>query len=326
MNKVYKVIFNKSLNVWTAVSELAKGQSKSSVGGSVEESRLFSNVRPPYYFVDQLPRLTVLCLSMWAYNNLYAITPEECLADCVVVSTSAELKNALESGTATRILMSNDITLTADVSVQMINRPNLVLDGGGFSLSSAYGTGAASHNIKFTKQNSAAWTEQGTFTFENFTKLTSGTSANNPVIQLDPGSGSSASNINVIFNNINTISDSMLAVMGNTGNGGTVNTNSLITFGTFTDKVEFSAFTFHQLILADKIKFDGKFTLNSNSSTGQYNTLFWNNGVISDGLITFSKNADVDITVPTLTGGYRTSAYQYLFEDGAKFKLTVDQL
>lgn len=328
MNKVYKVIFNKSLNLWMAVSELAKGRIKYSIGAQHDQKKAYSTNKY-HQILKSIPSLSVLCLSILAYHNTYAMTSEQCTSNCVMVSNSAELVAALASGSATTILMTNDISLDKNINVNQIStgRQNIVLDGGGHTLNMTYGNGTDSYKFIFTGQNSSEWSDSGSFTFENFNHLVAGTGESKTFVSLDGGTGTSASNINIVFNNIDRISDSMIANMGAIGNGGKPNQNSELTFGNFNDNISFSMGTNHQLAQANKINFDGQLTIepNSKSGSGVYAVAFWTNGEVADSVMHFTENADVKITTPSFTGGYRSNNYQYILDDGAKFTLYSDQ-
>ncbi|WP_145525593.1 autotransporter outer membrane beta-barrel domain-containing protein [Yersinia rohdei] len=318
MNTIFKVIWNISLNVWVAVGELAKGKQKSKTVRRVSASQTSPDAIAKS-FPAKIGLLAAAIAGLLSAQPAFAITSAECASmgtSCVAVGTAAALNTALSSGTATTILLLNDITMNGNITVNQVanNRKDLVIDGGGFSLTTG------SYSFNFSNQVDAAWGGAGSFTLSNLSALNSSTAGGNNVISM-PGA---ASAINIIFDNIGSTTDSMLAVLGNIGAGGTPNLNSQLVLGNFTQPLTLTFGTNHQLAQASNIKFTGHFDLTA--TTGSYPAVFWTNSANNYSLINFSSTADVSITTPQLTNGSGGNGYyQYTLEDGAKFTLNSDQ-
>ncbi|WP_050691907.1 ESPR domain-containing protein, partial [Yersinia pekkanenii] len=125
MNAVFKVIWSISLNVWVAVSELAKGRIKtSSVGHPLTEGGDQPSVVEPEG-ICTLFRKSILALSIGSFG-LLGITPA--FAVEITVMDQASLSSALSSGNYDKIILGADIALTQQVTVNMANQ-NVVIDG-----------------------------------------------------------------------------------------------------------------------------------------------------------------------------------------------------
>ncbi|PSH11865.1 autotransporter outer membrane beta-barrel domain-containing protein, partial [Yersinia pseudotuberculosis] len=319
MNAIFKVIWNISLNVWVAVGEFAKGKQKSKTTCAIPPSQHTSAVINKFSF-PRLGFLAIAIIGVLGGQNAYAIDAQGCTdlgSSCVTVSTDAELRSALTSGTATTILMLNDITLASNISVNQgtSNRKDLVIDGGGFKLN----TGGA--QFIFTNQTNVSWGgAAGSFTLSNLAELNSATGNDNTVFSMDGGNSA----INIIVNNIGTMTNSMLAVLGAIGSGGAPNLNSQLVLGNFTDPLSLTFGSNHQLAQASNIKFTGHFDLTA--TTGAYPAVFWTNATAANSRIYLSSTANVSITTPSFTSGpTANSNYQYTLEDGAQFALNSDQ-
>nr|WP_145501370.1 autotransporter outer membrane beta-barrel domain-containing protein [Yersinia similis] len=319
MNAIFKVIWNISLNVWVAVGEFAKGKQKSKTTCAIPPSQHTSAVINKFSF-PRLGFLAIAIIGVLGGQNAYAIDAQGCTdlgSSCVTVSTDAELRSALTSGTATTILMLNDITLASNISVNQgtSNRKDLVIDGGGFKLN----TGGA--QFIFTNQTNVSWGgTAGSFTLSNLAELNSATGNDNTVFSMDGGNSA----INIIVNNIGTMTNSMLAVLGVMGSGGAPNLNSQLVFGNFTDPLSLTFGTNHQLAQASNIKFTGHFDLTA--TTGAYPAVFWTNAADANSRMYFSSTANVSISTPLFASGPGAYGnYQYTLEDGAQFALNSDQ-
>ncbi|WP_025381342.1 autotransporter outer membrane beta-barrel domain-containing protein [Yersinia similis] len=319
MNAIFKVIWNISLNVWVAVGEFAKGKQKSKTTCAIPPSQHTSAVINKFSF-PRLGFLAIAIIGVLGGQNAYAIDAQGCTdlgSSCVTVSTDAELRSALTSGTATTILMLNDITLASNISVNQgtSNRKDLVIDGGGFKLN----TGGA--QFIFTNQTNVSWGgAAGSFTLSNLAELNSATGNDNTVFSMDGGNSA----INIIVNNIGTMTNSMLAVLGVMGSGGAPNLNSQLVFGNFTDPLSLTFGTNHQLAQASNIKFTGHFDLTA--TTGAYPAVFWTNAADANSRMYFSSTANVSISTPLFASGPGAYGnYQYTLEDGAQFALNSDQ-
>src|SRR5476649_999883 len=185
MNAIYKVIWSVSQNIWIAAGEYAKGNQKSSAGDAVSFGRLTISAtkRNP----NRLGVLAAAILSATASQSAFAITSEACSssASCVEVADAAQLTTALSStGTATTILLANNITLDANIAVELAesSRKNVVIDGGGHSLD----TGTANNQYSFTlnDQTDPVWSGNGSLTLENFAAITSA-NASPKIVLLD---------------------------------------------------------------------------------------------------------------------------------------------
>lgn len=319
MNLIYKVIWNVSLNTWVAVCEFAKGRQKAKTG-----QRLATLTQPAKSSSHQRPaRLAFLAATIMGVlgsQSAFAISAADCAgmgSSCVAVSNYTQLSAALNSGTATTILMLNDITLTGDIAVNQAtsNRKDLVIDGGGFTLNSGV------YGFTFTSQsNSTDWGGPGSFTLSNLAALNSTTAGGYTIFKTDANNSA----INISIDNIGNMTDSMLAVLGVMGSGGTPNLNSQLILGNFTNPLSLTFGVNHQLAQASNIRFTGHFDLTATS--GSYPAVFWTNSTNAYSRIYFNNTADVTITTPILTGGAGGNGfYQYTLEDGAKFALNSGQ-
>ncbi|KJF78159.1 hypothetical protein UA45_07945 [Morganella morganii] len=317
MNTIYRIVWSKVLNTWVVASELAKGKQKTASGRSLSIAQ-HSASRLTRYF--KLHFLATAILSAFTAIPAYAISPSECAASssCVSVSSFTELKNALTTGDKTTILFLNDIKLTGNIDVKLTEntKQNIVIDGGGYKLD----TGTYSFN--FNNLNNANWANESTFTVSNLSGLVSSTSIGNYIFKTDTNA---STKINIILDDIGSVTDSMIAVLGNMGSGVTQNTGSELTFGNITTPIDLTFGTNHQLAQANKINFTGKLTINA--TTGSYPAVFWSNASPAESIIRFTADADVSIKTPNLTNGAGSSNkhYQYLMDDGAAFSLTSDQ-
>ncbi|HEI9846066.1 TPA: autotransporter outer membrane beta-barrel domain-containing protein, partial [Morganella morganii] len=317
MNTIYRIVWSKVLNTWVVASELAKGKQKTASGRSLSIAQ-HSASRLSRYF--KLHFLATAILSAFTAIPAYAISPSECAASssCVSVSSFTELKNALTTGDKTTILFLNDIKLTGNIDVKLTEntKQNIVIDGGGYKLD----TGTSSFN--FNNLNNANWADKSTFTVSNLSALISSTSGSNYIFKTD---AMSSTKINIILDDIGSVTDSMIAVLGNMGSGATQNTGSELTFGNITSPIDLTFGTNHQLAQANKINFTGKLTINA--TTGSFPAVFWSNASPAESIIRFTADADVSIKTPNLTNGARPSNefYQYLMDDGASFFLSSDQ-
>ncbi|WP_145590055.1 autotransporter outer membrane beta-barrel domain-containing protein [Yersinia aleksiciae] len=318
MNEIFKVIWNVSLNIWIAVGEFAKGKIKSKTTRQVSNSQSSSDLSGKSLSV-KISLLAAAVMGVFGIQPAFAISVADCAAlgsSCVAVSTVTQFNTALTSGTATTILLLNDITMSGNVTVNQAtsNRKDLVIDGGGFTLT----TGTSS--FVFNAQTNASWGGPGSFTLSNMAALTSSTALGNTVIQMD----GSTSAVNIILNGIGSVNDSMLAVLGVMGSGSAANLNSQLILGDFINPITLTFGTNHQLAQASKIKFTGHFDLTA--TTGSFPAVFWSNSANTNSLINFSSTADVSITTPLFTNGaVGNGFYQYTLEDGAKFALNSDQ-
>ncbi|HFR4114843.1 TPA: pectate lyase-like adhesive domain-containing protein, partial [Yersinia enterocolitica] len=319
MNAVFKVIWNISLNVWVAVGEFAKGKQKSKTTQRTFNSHSFFDVLPQY-IQPKIAILAAAVMGAFGIQPVFAITPAECTAmgaSCVAVSNVTAFNSALTSGTATTILLLNDITMNSNVVVNQAtsNRKDLVIDGGGYSLSTGL------YAFTFTNQTNAGWGGVGSFTLSNMTTLASTTALGYSVVSMDTNSA-----VNIIFDNVGSLTDSMQAVLGAMGDGGTPNLNSQLVFGNITQPIALTFGTNHQFAQANNVKFTGSFVLNA--TTGSYPAVLWTNAANANSIITLTSTADVSITTPRLTNGYvgrSNGFYMYMLEDGAKFTLNSDQ-
>ncbi|HGY3147368.1 TPA: autotransporter outer membrane beta-barrel domain-containing protein [Morganella morganii] len=317
MNTIYRIVWSKVLNTWVVASELAKGKQKTASGRSLSIAQ-HSASRLSRYF--KLHFLATAILSAFTAIPAYAISPSECAASssCVSVSSFTELRNALTTGDKTTILFLNDIKLTGNIDVKLTEntKQNIVIDGGGYKLD----TGTSSFN--FNNLNNANWANESTFTVSNLSGLVSSTSIGNYIFKTD---ANASTKINIILDDIGSVTDSMIAVLGNMGNAVAQNTSSELTFGNITSPVALTFGTNHQLAQANKINFTGKLTINA--TTGSYPAVFWSNASPAESIIRFTADADVSIKTPNLTNGAGSSNkhYQYLMDDGAAFSLTSDQ-
>lgn len=184
MNTIFKVIWNISLNVWVAVGELAKGKQKSKTVRRVSASQTSPDAIAKS-FPAKIGLLAAAIAGLLSAQPAFAITSAECASmgtSCVAVGTAAALNTALSSGTATTILLLNDITMNGNITVNQVanNRKDLVIDGGGFSLTTG------SYSFNFSNQVNAAWGGAGSFTLSNLSALNSSTTGGNNVISM-PG-------------------------------------------------------------------------------------------------------------------------------------------
>ncbi|WP_435056177.1 ESPR-type extended signal peptide-containing protein, partial [Yersinia frederiksenii] len=319
MNTIFKVIWNVSLNIWVAVGELAKGKQKSKTIRQPLTTQTSNNALTQC-ITTKIGVLAAAVMGVFGMQPAWAITSAECTAmgaSCVAVSTVAAFNSALTSGTATTILLLNDITMNSNVAVNQAtsNRKDIVIDGGGYSLSTGI------YSFTFTNQSNVAWGGAGSFTLSNMAALNSTTALGYTVANMDVNSA-----INIAFNDINSVTDSMLAVLGVMGDGSQANLNSQLVFGNITNPISLTFGTNHQLAQANNVKFTGNFILQA--TTGLYPAVFWTNATNAVSTIEFTSTADVSITSPRLTNGYtgrNNGFYMYTLDDGAKFTLNSDQ-
>lgn len=250
-----------------------------------------------------------------------AVTPDACIApDCVVVTNTAELNTALNNtGTATRVVLANDITLNADVQVRMIesNRRNITIDGNGNSLR----TGTFDFNIAGT--TSTVWgSDIGLFKFENINELTSSTAGDQSVIRVGQLTG-----VNVEFDNIQRFTDSMYAVMGQLGDNANGNRIAEVIFGNIATMDKFTYGVGHQITQGGPLRFKGDFSIYTDGAPGTYNTVFWSNTPNLYNIMTFEPTANLSaqVTKFTLGSSANNDAYQYIMADGARFQLFTPQ-
>ncbi|SET29788.1 autotransporter outer membrane beta-barrel domain-containing protein [Thorsellia anophelis] len=258
-------------------------------------------------------------LSFLTIPNAFAVTAEECLitTNCQVVTDTAGLNSVLNSTTSqvTRIVFANDIKLTSDVIVKMVesNRKNIVIDGNGFSLN------VGLYDFNFNTATPADWdNNKGLFTFENFNLLQSSVASDEAVVRVNKNTA-----IDIQFDKINKFSDSMYAVMGVLGDSSQGNQKAEVIFGDIKEMDKFTYRTGHQIVQGGPLRFKGKFDIFTDGSPGTYNTIFWSNVINEYNLMTFESTADLSakVTIFTLGAANNNNAYKYVMHDGAKFKL-----
>ncbi|MFC0180280.1 autotransporter outer membrane beta-barrel domain-containing protein [Thorsellia kenyensis] len=263
----------------------------------------------------------ILSLGILGISNseVLAVTTDSCSIEmnCTIVKNTADLNAVLNntSSKITRLVLANDIKLTSDVFVKMVesNRKNIVIDGNGFSLD------AATFDFNFATRTPAEWNEQkGSFTFENFKKLVSSEAALEAVVRVDKDAA-----IDIEFNKIDEFSNSMYAIMGVAGASALGNPKAEVIFGDINKQLNFTYDVNHQIVQGGPLRFKGKFDIFTDGAQGAYNTVFWSNVANDYNIMTFESTADLSAKVTKFTLGATNNngAYKYVMHDGAKFKL-----
>ncbi|MDF0604960.1 autotransporter outer membrane beta-barrel domain-containing protein [Neisseriaceae bacterium TC5R-5] len=304
MNTIYRVIWNSTLNVWVAASELAKGKHKSQ---SVTKSTAVRNTRDGVLSL-KMALLTVAVLGSFASGAAYAD---------IVVTTEAQLIAALSKGTGEKILLGKDITLSAENANIDLKGQNVVVDGAGYSLSSGIAGGASS---SITLSGTQSGGGKGSLTFTNFNTINS---ANNTT-QSSLVTVLNGANVDLIYDNVGTLPNGIIGTMGVFANGGAVNTQGQLIIGNITKQVDLTYGTYHQFAVAPNIKFTGNFNLLGNGNVANYPAVFWNNSTTPTGLLSFTSSANVGISAQIITNGANAGSsqyYSYALEDGARVSL-----
>jgi len=339
MNKVYKVIWNTLLGIWVVASELAKGKQKSSSQGQGSRAQRKTAKRLANAF---------MLVGLFAAQPVFA-------ADACEVGTAKELGAALNNNDCT------DITLTADINLAdyrdgaLYSGASNVPGGTGLNNNTTkfdFGTrtaitldgGAAKYGISNGNNQAYRFAVRGgdadnqvTFTIKN-ANLTTTAAANN-ANHFFASVGDSGSNVNVVFDNIQGIPNSTLALMtygsgandgvayrrtstsystsssGNTLNGYdanykrgyTYNQNiySKVTVGTFLGNNAsnpFNSVTYKQWINGSKIDFTGTLDFYGTGANNAYSYVFWNNtNDLLQNQLTFKTGSDVSFNLDANT-------------------------
>ncbi|WP_268967569.1 ESPR-type extended signal peptide-containing protein, partial [Yersinia rochesterensis] len=337
MNAIFKVIWNRSLNIWVAVGEFAKGKQKSTT-----TQRSFTS----QFILDTLnhhiqPKIAILAVAVMGALGIQpalAITAAQCTAmgaSCVAVGTAASLATALSNtgagSTATTILLTANIDLSATYSLGMtVNqatnaRQNLVIDGGGYDLKFA----GYAFNMYAGSTNNTAWAaENATFKLTNFNDITSTLATTSGTISRLVYVQDATTRLDVTLDEINSVPNGKLVAMGLDGAAAAPNDFGRVIFGDITQPVTLNFGTYRQLVLANNIAFTGHFDLTAIASP-DYPAVFWSNGSAANSVLTFASGSDVSITGTRLTNGLAivgvgVPSYNYMIEDGAKLSLVID--
>ncbi|AJI87400.1 extended Signal Peptide of Type V secretion system family protein [Yersinia frederiksenii Y225] len=337
MNAIFKVIWNRSLNIWVAVGEFAKGKQKSTT-----TQRSFTS----QFILDTLnhhiqPKIAILAVAVMGALGIQpalAITAAQCTAmgaSCVAVGTAASLATALSNtgagSAATTILLTANIDLSTAYSLGMtVNqttnaRQNLVIDGGGYDLKFA----GYAFNMYAGSTNNVAWAaENATFKLTNFNDITSTLATTSGTISRLVYVQDATTRLDVTLDEINSVPNGKLVAMGLDGAAAAPNDFGRVIFGDITQPVTLNFGTYRQLVLANNIAFTGHFDLTAIASP-DYPAVFWSNGSAANSVLTFASGSDVSITGTRLTNGLAivgvgVPSYNYMIEDGAKLSLVID--
>ncbi|WP_256374841.1 autotransporter outer membrane beta-barrel domain-containing protein, partial [Pantoea sp. 1.19] len=338
MNRVYKVIWNALLGAWIVASELAKGKQKSSSAGQ--------GSRAERKQAKRLANTFVLVSLLYGQQAL--------AASVCSVSTAKELGAALNNNECTDIALTADINLgdyrdgalypgssnvpgasglnNYTVKLDFGTRQAITIDGAGNYGINNGNNGAYRFAIRGGDANNPV-----TFTIKNATLTTTASEkiANNFFTSV----GDSASNINVIFDNIKDIPNSTLGLMsygsdanngvaylrangsystsssGNTLNGidanykkgYTYNQNiySKVTIGNFLNNNASNPFysvAYKQWVNGSKVDFIGKLDFYGTGDNGTYAYVFWNKtNDLAQNQLTFKNGSDVSFNLDSRT-------------------------
>ncbi|WP_145589685.1 autotransporter outer membrane beta-barrel domain-containing protein [Yersinia rochesterensis] len=337
MNAIFKVIWNRSLNVWVAVGEFAKGKQKSTTTQRSLTSQPIVDVLNQY-IQPKIAILAAIVMGAFGIQPALAITPAQCTAmgaSCVAVGTAASLATALSNtgagSTATTILLTANIDLSATnaggitVNQAANARQNLVIDGGGYDLKFA----GYAFNMVAGSTNNAAWaTENATFKLTNFKDITSTLAITSGTISRLVYVQDATTRLDVTLDNINSVPNGKLVAMGADGALLTPNNFGRVIFGNITQPITLNFGTYRQSVVGNNIAFTGKFYLTGITSN-DYPAVFWSNGSAANSVLTFANGSDVSLTGTRLTNGpgivgANVASYNYMIEDGAKLKLNID--
>ncbi|WP_145534932.1 autotransporter outer membrane beta-barrel domain-containing protein [Yersinia thracica] len=336
MNAIFKVIWNRSLNVWVAVGEFAKGKQKSTTAQRSFTSQYIGDTLNQY-IPPKIAVLAVAIMSAFGIQPALAITAAQCTAmgaSCVAVGTAASLATALSNtgvgSAATTILLTANIDLSTAYSGgitvnQAANaRQNLVIDGGGYDLKFA----GYAFNMFSGSTNNAAWAaENATLELTNFKDITSTLATTSGTVSRLVYVQDATTRLSVTLNNINSVPNGKLVAMGADGAALTPNNFGRVIFGNITQPITLNFGTYRQAVLANNIAFTGKFYLTGITSP-DYPAVFWSNGTAANSVLTFANGSDVSLTGTRLTNGpgvvgAGVASYSYMIEDGAKLRLNI---
>ncbi|WP_145583821.1 autotransporter outer membrane beta-barrel domain-containing protein [Yersinia thracica] len=336
MNAIFKVIWNRSLNVWVAVGEFAKGKQKSTTAQRSFTSQYIGDTLNQY-IPPKIAVLAVAIMSAFGIQPALAITAAQCTAmgaSCVAVGTAASLATALSNtgvgSAATTILLTANIDLSTAYSGgitvnQAANaRQNLVIDGGGYDLKFA----GYAFNMFAGSTNNAAWAaENATLELTNFKDITSTLATTSGTVSRLVYVQDATTRLSVTLDNINSVPNGKLVAMGADGAALTPNNFGRVIFGNITQPITLNFGTYRQAVLANNIAFTGKFYLTGITSP-DYPAVFWSNGTAANSVLTFANGSDVSLTGTRLTNGpgvvgAGVASYSYMIEDGAKLRLNI---
>ncbi|OVZ78926.1 autotransporter outer membrane beta-barrel domain-containing protein [Yersinia kristensenii] len=337
MNAIFKVIWNRSLNVWVAVGEFAKGKQKST---TTQRSFISQSVGDTLnqYIPPKMAILAVAVMSAFGIQPASAITPAQCTAmgaSCIAVGDAANLGAALGNvggagSVATTILLTANIDLSTSfpggitVNQAANARQHLVIDGGGYDLKFA----GYAFNMVAGSTNNAAWaTENATFKLTNFKDITSTFALTSGTVSRLVYVQDATTRLSVTLDDINSVPNGKLVAMGADGAALTPNNFGRVIFGNITQPITLNFGTYRQSVVGNNIAFTGKFYLTGITSP-DYPAVFWSNGSAANSVLTFAQGSDVSLTGTRLTNGpgvvgAGVASYNYMIEDGAKLQLNI---
>ncbi|PJG63503.1 autotransporter outer membrane beta-barrel domain-containing protein [Yersinia kristensenii] len=337
MNAIFKVIWNRSLNVWVAVGEFAKGKQKST---TTQRSFISQSVGDTLnqYIPPKMAILAVAVMSAFGIQPASAITPAQCTAmgaSCIAVGDAANLGAALGNvggagSVATTILLTANIDLSTSfpggitVNQAANARQHLVIDGGGYDLKFA----GYAFNMVAGSTNNAAWaTENATFKLTNFKDITSTFALTSGTVSRLVYVQDATTRLSVTLDDINSVPNGKLVAMGADGAALTPNNFGRVIFGNITQPITLNFGTYRQSVVGNNIAFTGKFYLTGITSP-DYPAVFWSNGSAANSVLTFAQGSDVSLTGTRLTNGpgvvgTDVASYNYMIEDGAKLQLNI---
>ncbi|WP_145511227.1 autotransporter outer membrane beta-barrel domain-containing protein [Yersinia kristensenii] len=337
MNAIFKVIWNRSLNVWVAVGEFAKGKQKST---TTQRSFTSQSVGDAFnqYFSPKIAILAAAVMGALGIQPASAITPAQCTAmgaSCIAVGDAANLGAALGNvggagSVATTILLTANIDLSTSfpggitVNQAANARQHLVIDGGGYDLKFA----GYAFNMVAGSTNNAAWaTENATFKLTNFKDITSTFALTSGTVSRLVYVQDNTTRLSVTLDGINSVPNGKLVAMGADGAALTPNNFGRVIFGNITQPITLNFGTYRQSVVGNNIAFTGKFYLTGITSP-DYPAVFWSNGSAANSVLTFAQGSDVSLTGTRLTNGpgvvgAGVASYNYMIEDGAKLQLNI---
>ncbi|MBW5817228.1 autotransporter outer membrane beta-barrel domain-containing protein, partial [Yersinia kristensenii] len=337
MNAIFKVIWNRSLNVWVAVGEFAKGKQKST---TTQRSFTSQSVGDAFnqYFSPKIAILAAAVMGALGIQPASAITPAQCTAmgaSCIAVGDAANLGAALGNvggagSVATTILLTANIDLSTSfpggitVNQAANARQHLVIDGGGYDLKFA----GYAFNMVAGSTNNAAWaTENATFKLTNFKDITSTFALTSGTVSRLVYVQDNTTRLSVTLDGINSVPNGKLVAMGADGAALTPNNFGRVIFGNITQPITLNFGTYRQSVVGNNIAFTGKFYLTGITSP-DYPAVFWSNGSAANSVLTFANGSDVSLTGTRLTNGpgvvgAGVASYNYMIEDGAKLQLNI---
>ncbi|PVZ87268.1 hypothetical protein C9426_11880 [Serratia sp. S1B] len=340
MNKVYKVIWNAVLRIFVVASELAKNkQKKSSSGNSLlpdNPQRLHSlNNKKTKLF--KISAIAVTLMGVFTpFSPVYAITEQQCIdmgTACALISSRGDLVTALSAtGTATTLLLTQDVAYgaagTVDVFQNQSNRQNIVIDGGGHSLT----FGIMAFQTTAARTNNPNWAGQNaSLTFTNFSSINTTRTLTQDARLVS--AQEAAINLTVIMENNGLLLNNKLVAFGPDTPSGAPNNNSILRLGNNGPSV-LNLGTFRQLGVTSKVELTGELALTI--VPGSFPAVFWSNGNAANSTIHFANTADVSFLSSVagnanvrLTNGPANSTspdnatYNFIIDDGAKVNLNI---